>query len=107
MSVRISKLVLTTTVAYFAMACLVRADVILSYHLSSYTGTPGNPNAPIPNNLPAGPQIDSSTGLVLSLGQTVYLQVAITANLTPPRLSASTINFVGTRIFMALAFPMI
>jgi hypothetical protein len=81
---RIVRLVFTAIIAILAATSPARADIILSYHLSSYTGNPGNPNAPIPNNLPAGPQVDSATGLVLSLGQTVYLQVAITANLSSP-----------------------
>lgn len=68
-------------ILFVALAALpARADILLSYHLSSFAGPATDP---IPNNLPLGPEI---TSLNLTVGETRYIQVAITANANAPQV---------------------
>src|SRR4051812_26748441 len=62
----------------FAVTLPAKADIVLSYHLSSFGG-PGTAN--IPDNLPLGPQI---MNLNLNVGEPRYIQVAMTGNANPP-----------------------
>lgn len=57
-----------------------KADIILSYHLSSFAGPA---TAPIPNDLPLGPEI---TGLNMTVGEVLYIQIAITGNANAPQI---------------------
>lgn len=93
MRVRNLALACVAVVAYVMPA---RADVILTYHLSSFVPTtPGTmfpPATQIPANDPLGPQIggvgtpgeSAANPFILAPGQTIFLQIAIQANANPP-----------------------
>lgn len=66
-------------VAAVAIAVPARADIILSYHLSSFV--PALPTTLIPANDPLGPSVGA---LNMTVGQTIFLQVAITGNNAAP-----------------------
>jgi hypothetical protein len=66
---------------FVVMAALpAKADIILSYHLSSFAGPA---TAPIPDNLPLGPQI---TDLTMNVGDVRYVQIAVTGNANAPTI---------------------
>lgn len=77
-------------VAAVAMVLPARADVILTYHLSSFV--PSNtsdtfpPGTQIPSGDVLGPQLLTTPGtpLVFMPGETKFIQVAIQANANPP-----------------------
>jgi hypothetical protein len=83
---------------HIAMACVVvlayirpaRADVILTYHLSTFVpANPGTipPASPIPAHDPLGPAIvgnNAANPLVLTPNETKFLQICIQANATVP-----------------------
>ncbi len=77
-----------------------RADIVLSYHLSSFNGPA---TAVIPNNLPLGPQI---TDLSMAIGEVRYLQIAITANANAPQIVSGQhqANWTGTTGMIAFGF---
>ena len=69
---------LLSLVAITLISNAATADIILSYHESSFAGPAATP---IPNSLAIGPAISSLNMLV---GQTKYIQVCIEGNNTAP-----------------------
>ncbi len=76
-----------TLLAVVFAALPARADIVLSYHLSSFNGPA---TADIPDNLPVGPAISSFS---LAIGEVKYIQIAIEA--TAPVLPGQA-NWTGT-----------
>jgi hypothetical protein len=79
-------------VAVVAYAIPAHADVILDYHLSTFVpANPGTvpPASQIPSTDALGPLIAGNSAanpLMLSQGQTIFLQICIQANATPPTM---------------------
>ncbi len=88
----------TATLLVVVFAALpLKADIILSYHLSAFNGPAG---APIPNNMPLGPEINT---LTIAVGEVKYIQVAIEG--TAPALGAQA-NWTGANSMFAYGIQM-
>jgi hypothetical protein len=89
-------LIRAVSLLFVVMAALpAKADIILSYHLSSFNGPD---TAPIPDNLPTGPALSNFS---ISVGEVKYLQVAIEATL--PVIGGQA-NWTGTNGLIAFGF---